>query len=56
MHFKIPELLKYITSLVVLNPGDMIITGSPPHGFGVIKEGDKIEGYLKENGKVLAEM
>lgn len=42
MHFKIPEILKYITSLLTLNAGDMIITGSPPHGFGVLKEGDKV--------------
>ena len=30
MIFKIPELLAYVTEFMVLEPGDVITTGTPP--------------------------
>ncbi|MCB9099270.1 MAG: fumarylacetoacetate hydrolase family protein [Anaerolineales bacterium] len=37
MIFKIPELIAFITQSSTLNPGDVIITGTP-HGVGVFRE------------------
>ncbi|MCB0167025.1 MAG: fumarylacetoacetate hydrolase family protein, partial [Anaerolineae bacterium] len=37
MIFKIPELIAFITKSSTLNPGDVIITGTP-HGVGVFRE------------------
>ena len=36
-----------MSSLITLNPGDMVITGTPVDGLGVIKEKDQIEGLMK---------
>ena len=64
MIFKIPELLAYITEFMVLEPGDVVTTGTPP-GVGTAKKppeylqaGDvmtlKIEGLGQQRQKVVA--
>jgi 2-keto-4-pentenoate hydratase/2-oxohepta-3-ene-1,7-dioic acid hydratase in catechol pathway len=64
MIFKIPELLAYVTEFMVLEPGDIITTGTPP-GVGTarnpkefLKPGDvmelKIEGLGTQRQKVIA--
>jgi 2-keto-4-pentenoate hydratase/2-oxohepta-3-ene-1,7-dioic acid hydratase in catechol pathway len=64
MIFKIPELLAYVTEFMVLEPGDIITTGTPP-GVGsakkppeYLKAGDvmelKIEGLGVQRQKVVA--
>jgi len=40
--FSIPELLAYITSIFTLEPGDLILTGTPS-GVGALKAGDLVE-------------
>jgi len=55
MHYKIGETLEYITKYVTLNPGDLILTGTP-HGIGPIKVGDNLKANLKQDGNVLVEM
>jgi acylpyruvate hydrolase len=55
MHYKIGETLEYITNYVTLNPGDLILTGTP-HGIGPIKVGDKLKASLKQDGNILVEM
>jgi acylpyruvate hydrolase len=55
MHFKIGDILEYITKYVTLNEGDLILTGTP-EGVGPIKVGDKLYGNLKQNDKILVEM
>jgi 2-keto-4-pentenoate hydratase/2-oxohepta-3-ene-1,7-dioic acid hydratase in catechol pathway len=40
--FPIPELLRYITSFLTLEPGDLIPTGTPA-GVGAVKPGDRIQ-------------
>lgn len=40
--FSIPFLISFITKGITLNPGDIIMTGTP-HGVGPMKEGDVIE-------------
>lgn len=63
MIFKIPELLAYVTEFMVLEPGDIVTTGTPP-GVGTarnpkefLKPGDvmelKIEGLGAQRQKVV---
>lgn len=63
MIFKIPELLAYVTEFMVLEPGDIVTTGTPP-GVGTarnpkefLKPGDvmdlKIEGLGAQRQKVI---
>jgi 2-keto-4-pentenoate hydratase/2-oxohepta-3-ene-1,7-dioic acid hydratase in catechol pathway len=40
--FPIPELLVYISSFLTLEPGDLILTGTPS-GVGPLSPGDKVE-------------
>jgi 2-keto-4-pentenoate hydratase/2-oxohepta-3-ene-1,7-dioic acid hydratase in catechol pathway len=41
MLFKIPFLVSFISQVMTLNPGDVIMTGTPP-GVGPMQPGDKI--------------
>lgn len=63
MIFKIPELLAYVTEFMVLEPGDIVTTGTPP-GVGTarnpkefLKPGDvmelKIEGLGAQRQKIV---
>ncbi|WP_248898167.1 fumarylacetoacetate hydrolase family protein [Haloplanus halobius] len=40
--FSIPELIEEITSLITLEPGDVIATGTPS-GIGALSDGDRVE-------------
>lgn len=40
--FSIPDLLAYITSILTLEPGDLILTGTPS-GIGPLNPGDRVE-------------
>jgi 2-keto-4-pentenoate hydratase/2-oxohepta-3-ene-1,7-dioic acid hydratase in catechol pathway len=40
--FSVPFLVSYVSKVMTLNPGDIIMTGTP-HGVGPMKEGDVIE-------------
>jgi 2-keto-4-pentenoate hydratase/2-oxohepta-3-ene-1,7-dioic acid hydratase in catechol pathway len=40
--FKIPELLSYITAAITLEPGDLLLTGTPA-GVGPLKAGDRVD-------------
>jgi 2-keto-4-pentenoate hydratase/2-oxohepta-3-ene-1,7-dioic acid hydratase in catechol pathway len=64
MIFKIPNLLAYITEFMILEPGDIVTTGTPP-GVGTarnpkefLKPGDvmelKIDGLGMQRQKVVA--
>jgi acylpyruvate hydrolase len=55
MHYKIGDQLEYITRYVTLNPGDLILTGTP-HGIGPVAVGDRIHATLKQADKLLVEM
>lgn len=40
--FAIPELLRYITAAITLEPGDLVLTGTPA-GVGPVSAGDTVE-------------
>lgn len=42
MHFNIPELISYISSIMTLEPGDLVSTGTPA-GVGPLHDGDLVE-------------
>jgi 2-keto-4-pentenoate hydratase/2-oxohepta-3-ene-1,7-dioic acid hydratase in catechol pathway len=58
MIFSIPQLIAYITSTMTLEPGDLILTGTPA-GVGQIKPGDvvivEVEGLGILRNEVIAE-
>ena len=58
MVFNIGVLIAYISSIMTLEPGDIIFTGTPA-GVGVLKDGDEvvveIEGLAKLSNPVKAE-
>ncbi len=49
MIFKIPQLIEYISSVMTLEPGDIIATGTP-EGVGRIEHGDVIEAWIEGIG------
>lgn len=42
MHFKIDELISYISQFMTMEEGDLILTGTPS-GVGPVKGGDKVQ-------------
>jgi 2-keto-4-pentenoate hydratase/2-oxohepta-3-ene-1,7-dioic acid hydratase in catechol pathway len=42
MHFSIPELVSFVSGIMTLEPGDLIVTGTPA-GTGPLHHGDVVE-------------
>jgi len=54
MIFRIPRLIEHISSIMTLEEGDLVLTGTPS-GVGEVRPGDKIECALEDaSGKELA--
>ena len=53
MIFQIPTILEYITSMVTLNEGDMVLTGTPS-GVGPVKDGDYLFASLHQQQEELS--
>ncbi len=49
MIFDVPHLVSFISEVMTLYPGDVIMTGTPP-GVGEVSPGDRIELYIEEIG------
>ncbi|HOC89468.1 MAG TPA: fumarylacetoacetate hydrolase family protein, partial [bacterium] len=49
MVYGIPELIAYISRFMTLEPGDLLLTGTP-EGVGPILPGNRIEGTIAELG------
>jgi len=49
MIFKIPVLIEHVSSIMTLETGDVILTGTPA-GVGPVKPGDKVECRLEDDG------
>lgn len=47
--FNIPELVSFISGIMTLNPGDVILTGTPS-GVGPVAVGDKVEVEIEGIG------
>jgi 2-keto-4-pentenoate hydratase/2-oxohepta-3-ene-1,7-dioic acid hydratase in catechol pathway len=47
MIFDIPTLIEFTTATVTLNPGDLLLTGTPA-GVGPVKSGDEISIQLSD--------
>jgi fumarylpyruvate hydrolase len=41
----VPETISYLSTLVTLRPGDLIMTGTPK-GVGRVEPGDQLEGHI----------
>ncbi|KAG6885878.1 hypothetical protein C0993_008397 [Termitomyces sp. T159_Od127] len=54
MIFRIPRLIEHVSSIMTLEEGDLILTGTP-EGVGQVVPGDKVECLLADDtGKELA--
>ena len=40
-----PETIAYLSTLVTLRPGDLLMTGTPK-GVGRVEPGDRLEGHI----------
>jgi 2-keto-4-pentenoate hydratase/2-oxohepta-3-ene-1,7-dioic acid hydratase in catechol pathway len=49
--FKVDHLISFISGIMTLHPGDLIITGTPP-GIGPMKRGDEIEVRIEGIGSL----
>ncbi len=49
MIFDIPTLIEYLSSFMTLNPGDVILTGTP-EGLADVKAGDVVETEIEGVG------
>jgi 2-keto-4-pentenoate hydratase/2-oxohepta-3-ene-1,7-dioic acid hydratase in catechol pathway len=49
MIFSIPQLITYISSIMTLMPGDLILTGTPA-GVGPLNAGDRVEVSIEGLG------
>ncbi|HEY9446621.1 MAG TPA: fumarylacetoacetate hydrolase family protein [Burkholderiales bacterium] len=45
MIWNVPETIAYLSNLVTLRPGDIIMSGTPA-GVGPVQRGDKLEGHV----------
>ena len=51
MIFSLGKLLEYISSIFTLEPGDIVLTGTPS-GIGPIIKGDEIRGMIENIGEI----
>lgn len=51
MIHRIPELISYLSSIFTLEPGDLVLTGTPA-GVGPVKSGDRVIAEIKGVGKI----
>jgi 2-keto-4-pentenoate hydratase/2-oxohepta-3-ene-1,7-dioic acid hydratase in catechol pathway len=51
MIHRMPELISYISSIFTLEPGDLILTGTPA-GVGPIKSGDRVVAEIAQVGRL----
>jgi fumarylpyruvate hydrolase len=50
--WSVPEQINYLSSLITLQPGDLIFSGTPA-GVGPVKAGDKLEGHVDGVGELV---
>jgi fumarylpyruvate hydrolase len=52
MIWSVPEQIAYLSSLITLQPGDLIFSGTPA-GVGPVQRGDKLEGHVDGVGDLV---
>lgn len=52
LFFKCADLIEYLSGIMTLLPGDVILTGTPS-GIGAMQPGDKVEVYLEGIGSLV---
>jgi acylpyruvate hydrolase len=52
MHYKGYDIISYISNVMTLKPGDLILTGTPA-GVGPVNHGDVLESYLRRGEETL---
>jgi fumarylpyruvate hydrolase len=52
--WKVPETIAYLSTLVELRPGDLIMTGTPK-GVGPVSRGDRLVGHIERVGDLEVE-
>ncbi|RCK63230.1 putative mitochondrial hydrolase FMP41 [Candida viswanathii] len=55
MLFPIHKILSHMSSIMTLEKGDLILTGTPK-GVGPVNPGDKVEAYLSVDGEIIEEI
>ena len=57
MHFKIDEVIAYVSQFIKFQEGDLLLTGTP-EGVGSLVPGDNVHAIARDvlSGKTLAEM
>ncbi len=55
MHFKINNLISYVSKFMTINEGDLLLTGTPM-GVGPVEQGDRVEAFIKLNDKTLVSL
>lgn len=50
--FKCAELIAYLSAIMTLLPGDVIMTGTPA-GIGTMQPGDRVEAYVQKIGTLV---
>ena len=53
MHFKIFDQLAYVSKYMTMEPGDILMTGTP-EGSGPVREGDLLQASLSVDGNVIS--
>jgi 2-keto-4-pentenoate hydratase/2-oxohepta-3-ene-1,7-dioic acid hydratase in catechol pathway len=51
MVFSVPQLIVYVSSVMTLEPGDLILTGTPA-GVSPLSAGDSVEVEIEGIGKL----
>ncbi len=51
MIWKVPEMISYLSALFTLQPGDLILSGTPA-GVGAVKRGDRLKGGVDKVGEI----
>jgi fumarylpyruvate hydrolase len=51
MIWKVPEMISYLSGLFALQPGDIIMSGTPA-GVGAVVRGDVLEGVVEGVGRI----
>ena len=52
MIFTIPQLIAFVSSIMTLNPGDVILTGTPA-GSGMLSPGDSVQSSIEGIGDLV---